>query len=199
MTLGWALLLGIGLGLRHATDADHVVAVGTMLHRESSPLRAARLAALWGAGHSLTFLALGLLVVLTGVRLPPVFDRAAEGLVGAMLVGLGAWTLLRILRRNPAGKLRWRPVAVGVVHGLAGSAAIALLALAAIPTRAGALLYLGVFCVGTVMGMMLLTAAMAWGLGWSQRRHGDAPRPLLVAVSLASVALGIVVGARALS
>jgi len=198
MTIGWAFVLGLGLGLRHATDADHVVAIGTMLHREASALRAARLAALWGLGHTMTFLVLGLLVVLAELRFPPAFDRMAEGLVAMMLVALGAWTIVRTLRPGIARKLSWRPLAVGVVHGLAGSAAVALLALATIPTRAGALAYLALFGVGTVAGMVILTVVLAWPLGWSQRRYGQVPRGLTVAVSLASVAFGVVVGLRAL-
>jgi high-affinity nickel permease len=197
VTLAWAILLGLGLGLRHATDADHVVAIGTLLHREASPFRAARLAALWGLGHTVTFVALGLLVVIAGLRLPPAFDRVAEGTVAVMLIGLGSWTIVRAWRPKPQSALAWRPVAVGIVHGLGGSAAVALLALTTISSRAGALLYLALFCVGTVIGMMFLTVVLALPLGWTQRRFGEVPRALVVAVSLASVAFGVAVGVRA--
>ena len=197
MTLGWAILLGLGLGLRHATDADHVVAIGTLLHREASPLRAARLAALWGLGHTLTFVALGLLIVVADMRVPPAFDRLAEGTVAVMLIGLGGWSIVRAWRREVQDTLRWRPVVIGVVHGLGGSAAVALLALTTIGSRAGALLYLALFCAGTVLGMMCLTVVLALPLGWSQRKYGDVPRTLVLAVSLASVAFGVAVGLRA--
>ena len=196
MTLGWAILLGLGLGLRHATDADHVVAIGTLLHREASPLRAARLAALWGLGHTLTFVALGLLIVVADMRVQPAFDRLAEGTVAVMLIGLGGWSIARAWRREVQSTLRWRPVVIGVVHGLGGSAAVALLALTTIGSRAGALLYLAVFCAGTVLGMMCLTVVLALPLGWSQQRYGDVPRTLVLAVSLASVAFGVAVGVR---
>ena len=199
MTLGWAILLGLGLGLRHATDADHVVAIGTLLHREASPLRAARLAALWGLGHTLTFVALGLLIVVADMRVPPAFERLAEGTVAVMLIGLGGWSIARARRREVQNTLRWRPVVIGVVHGLGGSAAVALLALTTIGSRAGALLYLALFCAGTVLGMMCLTVVLALPLGWSQRKYGDVPRTFVLAVSLASVAFGVAVGLRALA
>jgi nickel/cobalt exporter len=190
VNLGWAIVLGFLLGLRHATDADHVVAVGTLLHREPSPVRAARLAALWGLGHTITFAVLGLAVVVAGVRLPERFERVAELLVAAMLVVLGLWTLRRTKRPAPDVP-RWRPLVIGVVHGLAGSAGIALLALAAIPTRLGALAYLGLFCAGTVAGMIALTTAMSLPLGWSIRRSGSVPRSIVACAGALSVGFGV--------
>ena len=194
VSLAWAILFGFGLGLRHATDPDHVVAIGTLLHREASPIRAARLAASWGLGHTLTFVTLGLLVVVAGLRLPSGFDRAAEGAVAIMLIGLGSWSIARAWRPPAQGALRWRPVVIGIVHGLGGSTAVALLALTTIASRAGALLYVALFCVGTVLGMVVLTVALALPLGWSQRRYGQVPRAFVVVLSLASIALGVVVG-----
>jgi nickel/cobalt transporter (NicO) family protein len=95
VTLAWPIMLGFVLGLRHATDADHVVAVGTLLHREPSPMRAARLAAFWGLGHTLTFVSLGLAIVVAGVHLPTRFEGVAALFVATMLIALGAWTIRR--------------------------------------------------------------------------------------------------------
>lgn len=190
MTLAWAVVLGFVLGLRHATDADHVVAIGTLLHREPSPLRAARLAAFWGLGHALTFVALGLAIVVADVHLPTRFEAVAELLVAAMLIGLGVWTLGRA-KRPSVGAVRWRPALVGIVHGLGGSAAVALLALTALPSRAGALAYIGLFCVGTVAGMIALTVALSLPLGWTRRRYGGVPRLVIVGAALLSIGFGI--------
>ena len=198
MSTALPLFLGFGLGLRHATDADHLAAIGTLLHREPTPLRAARLAAVWGLGHSLTFLGLGLVVVLFGVRVPPSFERATEGAVAAMLVVLGALTLVRARRAGGGGSATWRPLLVGVTHGLAGSAGIAIVALTTVPTTAGALGYLASFGVGTVLGMMTLTTLVALPIRWSVRRRGEVPRLVVSLAAAGSIALGLGLGATVL-
>ena len=172
MTLSWALLLGFGLGLRHATDADHVVAVGTLLRHDASPVRAARVAVLWGLGHTLTFFSLGILIVAAGVRIPLRFEQLGEGGVAVMLIGLGVWTLRKPRAVAHAPGVGLRPLLVGVVHGLAGSAGIALLALTAIPSTLGALVYLALFGVGTVAGMLLLRPLSPCLSGGSRGRGG---------------------------
>lgn len=197
------LMLGLGLGLRHAVDADHVVVVSALLQREPGALRAARIAALWGAGHSISFLGVGLVVVLAGVRVPPELEAIAELLVAAMLMGLGGWHLVRSLSKaappagEPAARAYARPVLVGVVHGLAGSAGIALLVSATIASRAWAAAYLALFGLGTVMGMVMLTAVLAWPIAWTMRREGSARRVVGAASALLSVALGAAIAVEA--
>ena len=195
MTLAWAIVLGFVLGLRHATDADHVAAIGTMLHREPTKARAARLAAFWGLGHTITFAALGVAVIALDVRMPPRFERFAEIAVAAMLVVLGAQTLAR-LRRPRAAVARWRPMLIGVIHGLAGSAGVSLLALTTISSRAGALTYLALFGAGTVAGMVLLTVALSVPLRWGLRRHGSVPHAFIALAALASMGLGVAIVIR---
>ena len=190
------LLLGVGLGLRHATDADHVVVVSTLLQREPGVGRAARIAALWGAGHTMTFLGIGLLVVLAELRVPRAFEGAAELAVAAMLVGLGLVHLLR--RRTPAKPAYARPVAIGIVHGLAGSATIALLVATTIHSRALATAYLGLFGAGTVAGMVLLTIVLAWPIGWAVRAGGALRRTVTAAAGLLSIGLGLLIGIETL-
>ncbi len=197
------LLLGVGLGLRHATDADHVVVVSALVQREPSIWRAARVAAFWGLGHSAAFFGLGLLIVLAGVRIPAAFDRSTDLLVAVMLLGFGAWHLVR----SRSGSMRVtagegvssyaRPVLIGVVHGLAGSAAIALLAATTIPSPALAVLYLAVFAFGTVLGMVVLTLVMSQPISWTMCRHGFLRQGLTVLVALLNVGLGAVILARA--
>ncbi len=197
MTFAWAVLLGFVLGLRHATDADHIVAIGTLLHREPSPLRAARLAAVWGLGHTVTFAALGTAVVVAGVRLPERFEGAAELLVAAMLVGLGVAKVLRA-GRDVTDVARWRPLAIGVVHGLAGSAGIALLAMTTIPNRLGALAYMVLFCVGTVAGMVAFTTALSLPIQWTIRRSGGVPRAVITGAGVLSIGFGVALACEAL-
>lgn len=162
--------VGFGLGLRHATDADHVVAVTTIVARTPSLRRAASVGALWGIGHSLTLLVVGGALVLTETQLPPRVGLALELTVAAMLLVLG----VRNLRHRheppaavapPAHVARLaddrRPLVVGLVHGLAGSAAVALLAVHTIGSPALALGYLAIFGIGTIGGMALVTTLLA--------------------------------------
>ncbi|HEU4405680.1 MAG TPA: hypothetical protein VFS43_10350 [Polyangiaceae bacterium] len=133
-------------------------------------------------------------VARAGLRVPAAFERAAEVLVAVMLVGLGAWHFVRRGASGPAAPPRAaavaRPIVVGVVHGLAGSAGIAVLVATTIGSRPWALGYLALFGVGTVLGMVALTAALAWPMGraasWRWGGGGRATR----AAALASVALG---------
>ena len=172
-----ALLFGFGLGVRHALDADHVVVVSTLLAREPGPWRGARMAALWGMGHTLAFLGLGLLVVVAGVHVPGAFERGAEVLVAGLLIGFGVWHLLLSFRSGAHGRhggpvVLVRPVAVGLVHGLAGSAGVALIAVTTLPSRSVAVIYLCVVALGTVLGMVALTLILSRPLAWTMRREG---------------------------
>lgn len=202
MQLGSAVMLGFALGVRHAADADHLAAIGALLGGRGGLGGAVRTAVLWGGGHSATFWGLGLAITLAGVRLPQGFERGAEVAVAVMLIGLGLLQLRRLRGRGWQAEApeehrvtppRWRPVLVGVVHGLAGSAGVALMALMTIPTRAGALLYLLLFGVGVVAGMVLITLLLGGALSWSARHARRTHRALLLGASVASVLMGLAV------
>jgi high-affinity nickel-transport protein len=218
ITLLSVLLLGFFLGMRHATDADHVVAVTTIVSRERSPRAAMLVGALWGLGHSLTILLVGGAIVAFGVVVPPRVGMSMERSVAAMLIVLGLANVTGAMRQidraahaalhapdtggehvHPPAE-RWfpqltvpglRPLIVGVVHGLAGSAAVALLVLATIRDVWSALLYLLVFGGGTVAGMMLLTTAMAVPVIVASRRYGSLDRVLARVTGVASIAFGL--------
>lgn len=153
------ILLGVLLGLRHATDADHVVAVTTIVARERSLLRAARVGAVWGVGHTLTLLVLGGSIVAFRLVIPPHVGLGLEFGVAVMLVGLGFQNIRQAKQDNPPGISR--PLVVGLVHGLAGSAAVALLVLTTIRETVPAVAYLLMFGFGTILGMMLVTVLLA--------------------------------------
>lgn len=235
------VLLGFFLGMRHATDPDHVVAVTTIVSRERNLLHAAAIGALWGIGHTFTILLVGSAIILFRLTIPPRIGLSMELCVGLMLILLGALNLTGILRRamewlalrrlGPAAHahsvfgrvmvhthdengdtvlldsfsvLGWtpgwwkrmglfhilRPLAVGVVHGLAGSAAVALLVLTTISRPSWAIGYLLIFGFGTVAGMMLITAAIALPFAYSLRRFTQLNRGLAVASGVVSVAFG---------
>ena len=189
-----AALLGFLLGLRHATDADHVVAVTTIVARERTLRRAAWIGALWGIGHTLTVFAVGGTIIAFRLVIPPRVGLALEFGVAIMLITLG-FNNLRPETTAPGHDHTHefdhrRPIIIGTVHGLAGSAAVAILVLAAIPQTVWALAYLLVFGVGTIAGMMLVTVIIAIPSMYASERvarlHGG--------IRLAAGALSIVFG-----
>jgi nickel/cobalt transporter (NicO) family protein len=204
MSLAVALLLGLGLGLRHALDSDHLIVVVALIQQQPR-WQAARVAALWGLGHTLGFFAVGLAMLLAGVRVPPAFEPLTTLAVALMLIGLGLrhlYGLRRPIEPGPSpapipARVRLQPLLFGVVHGLAGSAAIALIAATTIPTTAGALLYLLLFGVGTVLGMIGLTLALSRALAWASKPSPRLRAGLIAGAALLSVGLGLLLGFEA--
>ena len=220
MTLLSILLLGFFLGMRHATDSDHVVAVTTIVSRQRTVGSAALTGIFWGIGHSLTLLVVGGAIIFFSIVIPERLGLSLEFCVALMLVLLGVVNLrvaMRSMRVDPVlaaeehehvhrhgdyvhthahghesgnhghnedsvpparldrifGRVKWyraiRPIIIGVVHGLAGSAAVALLVLPIIQRPTWALAYLIVFGLGTVTGMMLMTATIAVPIAYTAR------------------------------
>ena len=220
MTIFPILLFGFFLGMRHATDSDHVVAVTTIVSRQRNIGSAAWTGVFWGIGHSLTLLVVGGAIILFGLVVPERLGMSLEFCVALMLILLGALNLRAAMRSvenvaaqgqhvhehlhrhgdyvhshthghepnlhghdpgavPPAqldrrfGRLRFyqalRPIVIGTVHGLAGSAAVALLVLPIIHDPLWAMAYLVIFGVGTIAGMMLITAAIAVPVSYSTR------------------------------
>jgi cytochrome c biogenesis protein CcdA len=191
-----AAALGFLLGLRHATDADHVVAITAIVARERKFSRAARIGALWGVGHSLTVLVIGGALILYRVAIPPRLGLGLEFLVALVLIGLG----FSNLRAKPAEAEEkkshthdgLRPFTVGVVHGLAGSAAVVLLVLAAIPDPAWAIAYLIVFGLGTVAGMTIVTWLIAAPAVFAGQRVERFQRGIRLAAGSLSIVFGLI-------
>jgi high-affinity nickel-transport protein len=233
-------LAGFGflLGMRHATDADHVIAVTTILARSRRFVHSTVIGALWGFGHTVTVLLVGVAIIVFNVVIPPPVGLAMELAVAVMLVLLGILNLTGVLsavtqRLTPPAPLHghphehlhahagdvdehphghahlhghgsdpgllatfgWyqllRPVAVGLVHGLAGSAAIALLVLATIHDTGTALAYLVVFCVGVSAGMAILTTVIGLPFLVSRARSQRINRWLTVGSGALSLAFGL--------
>jgi high-affinity nickel permease len=243
ITLLSIVSLGFFLGMRHATDPDHVIAVTTIVSRQRSIRHAALIGVLWGLGHTITILAVGSAIILFGLVIPPKVGLSMELSVGLMLILLGVlnlsgfmrWITERVTPLQPGrhahpyghgfivhshergydaerygpveGAVRsgWmyrtfgrlgvyqvvRPLAVGIVHGLAGSAAVALLVLTTIRVPSWAVFYLLVFGIGTVAGMMLITAALAVPFKFSDSRFVRLNRGLGLASGLVSLAFGL--------
>jgi ABC-type nickel/cobalt efflux system permease component RcnA len=251
ITLLSIIALGFFLGMRHATDPDHVIAVTTIVSRQRSIRHAALIGILWGLGHTITIFLVGSAIILFGVVIPPRLGLTMELSVGLMLILLGILNLTGFTRWitetfTPAAHgldgeteahghahthehgdfihahphqhgperhghaeddtpVGWmdrmfgqlgayqavRPLAIGLVHGLAGSAAVALLVLTTIRDPRWAIAYLLVFGIGTIAGMMLITAAIALPFKYSQLRFARLNRGLALASGLLSIAFGI--------
>jgi len=180
MTLLAVLALGFFLGMRHATDSDHVVAVAAIVSRTRTRRSALWVGLLWGIGHSATVLAVGSALIWFHWAIPPRLGLSLEMGVAVMLILLGAVNLTSAASRLESAQhehgSRLRPIAIGVVHGLAGSAAIALLVLTTIQSTRFAFAYLAVFGVGTIAGMLLITSALALPVSALNRRLRGAER-----------------------
>lgn len=186
------LLLGLFLGVRHAVDADHVATIASVVVGRTNLLGALRTALLWGLGHTLTFFGTGLAIVVFRLQIPARFELIVDILIAASLFALGGAQIVKAFRDTQSEQTPHasRPLALGSLHGLAGSAAVALLALASIQSELEALFYLGLFGVGTIAGMLMITGVMAWSFQLSSSLKG-ARRGLILAAGLASCACGI--------
>jgi hypothetical protein len=188
------ILVAVLLGLRHATDPDHVTAV-TTLASSGRAGAARRLGMFWGLGHALTLIAFGVPIVLFRAALPEAAPRGAETAVGALIVFLAVRLLVRHAHPAHGGHRARGPLTafgIGLVHGAGGSAGVAVLLLAAIPSRSLALVSLVVFAVFTAVSMTLVS----WTLGVTLLRHSAAIAPVL---GVASLAFGVWYAAAAWS
>ncbi|HWQ23514.1 MAG TPA: hypothetical protein VNK94_05370 [Gaiellaceae bacterium] len=197
-SIGIVLLVAVLLGLRHATDPDHIAAMTTLVAsgRERAARSAARLGAWWGLGHGLTLVVLGVPILLSERYLPERLQQGAETAVAALIVFLAVRLLVRWrhgffdLHPHPHPERAHRHAVrtplgafgIGLVHGMGGSAGVGVLLLAAIPSQAlavGSLLLLALF---TAVSMTAVTAGFGLAL---------AARPLAGAVAGAVPALGV--------
>jgi hypothetical protein len=190
-------LLGLGLvlGLRHAADPDHVVAVTAITARTRRLGPAAWLGVAWGIGHTTTMFLVGSLIILFNVVVPPRVGLAFELAVAVALIVVGLLNLRGNSDRSglEGGTARLpaaRAFGVGLVHGLAGSAAVALLVLATVREPRWACGYLLVFGAGTLTGMMLITSSVAAPMGLAARRWQAFPQVARVGSGLLSLGFG---------
>ena len=193
------IALGFLLGMRHATDPDHVIAVSTIIARHRTVTGGVLVGALWGLGHSLTVIVVGGALIAFRIVIPPALGLTMELTVAVMLVVLGLSNLPRPrggeeLGVRLGGLARYpmlRPIAVGLVHGLAGSAAIVLLVATVIVDARAAIAYLVLFGAGTIVGMTLVTLAVAAPLTFAAARLPHLQRHLRMASGVVSVAFGL--------
>ena len=236
------LILSFFLGMRHATDPDHVVAITTIVTKQRGIGKAAIIGALWGLGHTFTIFVVGTMIILFQVTIPPRLGLSMEFAVAAMLILLGVLNLTGTLRwlqerfspssqvadavtirgdldlantqrvapsatpqvessiSNPSPDRTFqrvglfnvvRPLVIGTVHGLAGSAAVALLVMTTVRDSWWAIAYLLLFGVGTIAGMMLITALIAMPFAFTARKFSGWNRGMAMASGLLSLGFGL--------
>ena len=186
-----ALLIALTLGLRHATDPDHLVAVTSLVAADGGDIRgAARLGAWWGAGHATALLVIGIPLILFKSEMPAWLEQGAEKAVGVVILLLALRVVVKWLRGDFRGDRHAHPeqahkhlhegppaghshqhvrtprqaLGIGLLHGLAGTGAVALLLIAALPTKLEAAAALAVFAPMSAVSMALCTSAFAWVL-----------------------------------
>jgi hypothetical protein len=183
------VLIAVLLGLRHATDPDHLVAVTTLVASdEPDPRRAGRLGLSWGLGHATSLVVFGIPIVLFRSYLPEVVQQAAETAVGAIIVVL-ALRLLLHRHHHRRARSRVQAYGIGVVHGMGGSAGVGVLLLSGMPNHLEALAALVLFAICTAISMS--AASTTFGLALS---HGAVLRGYMAAVpamAILSLAFGL--------
>ncbi|MEO7647234.1 MAG: high-affinity nickel-transport family protein [Gemmatimonadaceae bacterium] len=185
-----AFVASLLLGMRHATDADHIVAVTTIVSRERSVWKAGGIGALWGVGHTLTIFLVGGAIILFKVAFSARLGLWMELTVAIMLVVLGLLNLFNV-QTKPSALSTMRPLFVGIVHGLAGSAAATLLILPLIDDPRWAVLYLVVFGFGTTVGMASITLAIAAPSVLASARVASMQHSLRVVSGAVSLLFGV--------
>ena len=190
MSLFLTFITSLMLGMRHATDSDHIIAVTAIATRERSIGKAAWLGAVWGIGHTLTLLVVGGAIIAFKLTFTPRVGLSMEFTVAIMLIVLGLLNLFEVRPRsasvNPA-----RPFLVGVVHGLAGSAGAALLIVPLIGDPRWAAVYLLVFGFGTIVGMTAITLSVAAPSAYFSGKLPDMQRGLRLTAGAVSLLFGV--------
>ena len=217
-------ILGFGflLGLKHATEADHLAAISTIVSERRSLWSSAFVGGLWGLGHTISLIAAGIFVLLLNFQISETTERRLEMGVGIMLTLLG----LNVLRKLAVGghlhfhthehgglahahphihemtdaehdashhglKFSPRALAIGMVHGLAGSAALMLLVIPTIEARAVGLLYVAIFGVGSIGGMMMMSLLVGLPFHLTALRFTRLHQILQTCAGVLSLSLGL--------
>lgn len=228
------LTLGFLLGLKHATDADHVVAVTTIVSKQKKLRNAAMVGAAWGIGHTFMIVIVGIAIIIFHLSIPEKLQLFFEFTVAIVLIALGIANLTGIMgailqklsgshrhshsHESSPGHMHShaatgepahahhetiavlgfapliRPLIIGVIHGLAGSAAVTLLILGSITDERMAIIYLGIFGLGTVTGMMLITTALGLPIIAGGKKFQRFDRIVTRIAGCMSIAYGIYFG-----
>ncbi len=192
-TFGIVMVVAVLLGLRHATDPDHVAAVTTVVAGGEGRSRwvPARLGVAWGLGHAATLFTFGLPIVLYTAYLPARAQQGAEVLVGLLIIALAAWLLARWWvgsAESPPTRSTSQAFGIGLVHGIGGSAGVGAILLATIHDRALAVAGLLVLAIFTAVSMTAITSVL--GLTLSTAPVGRSLRRMVPVLGVVSLGFG---------
>ena len=219
-TLIGVLGLSLILGLRHALDPDHIAAVSTIVSESRSVRRSSLIGTFWGLGHTMSLLIAGVLVIALKVQISDRVALWMEFAVALMLILLGLKAMVKSFRGWKLHRHRHthdgsththlhlhrdgdqhahrhlirsgaRPFFVGLVHGMAGSAALMILVLATIPSAIAGLVYIAVFGLGSIGGMLIMSSLISLPFIFTQKRFKVLSAGLQVAVGLFSLSFGL--------
>ena len=227
-SMGTFTVLAVGLlfGLKHATEVDHVVAVSTIASQQRNVLRSALVGALWGAGHTVSLLIVGVLVLVLRIAIPESVSNWLEFGVALMIIGLGSVALWKSLKKrndlhvhehshdglshvhihfhesntrhesqqkhnHAISAIGVKPVVIGMMHGLAGSGALTLLVLTQIPSAWVGLLYLAIFGLGSIVGMLLMSGLIGLPFALTARNLSTVHYRMQLAAAVVSILFGL--------
>jgi high-affinity nickel permease len=196
-TLLVVIAVAIVLGLRHASDPDHLAAVTTLVSNGRGG--ATRLGLTWGLGHASALVVLGVPIIVWKAYLPPHIEQSAEVMIGLVIMALALWLLLRWRRgafahnhvhlRVPPSRTPWQAFAIGLIHGIGGSGGVGVLLLATIKSHSIALVALALFATFTAISMALLSTGFGMTLARPRVQHSFAR--VAPALGFLSLAFGI--------
>jgi ABC-type nickel/cobalt efflux system permease component RcnA len=211
-TTGLGIVLGMLLGLRHAFEPDHLTAISTLVGETHDLRSGALLGALWGVGHTISLVVVAVVLMLIGASLPERASIAFELGVAVMLLVLGVRSIVVAVRVGASDRhdhpardhhhaptdhvhlgtrtLAWRPLVVGLVHGLAGSGALTAIVFANLHGAAARMLYVTLFGAGSIGGMALASGVAGAALR-GVARAGRTQRIIAIAVGLLSILVGV--------
>lgn len=211
------LLIGFVLGLHHAIEADHLAAVSTIVAEKKGLFTASLVGGMWGVGHTISLFAVGTLVVFLKLQISESTEAKLEAVVGGMLILLGLNALRKLfsvekihVHTHEHGKREHvhihahgpeqaegrhhrfspRSILIGMVHGLAGSAALMLLVVPTIASPALALLYILIFGIGSIGGMMAMSFLIGLPLYFTAGRFLILNKGIRLAAGVFSLGLG---------
>ena len=211
------LVIGFVLGLRHAIEADHLAAVSTIVSEKKSIFTASIVGGMWGVGHTISLFAVGLVVIFLKLQISESVEAKLEGAVGIMLVLLGLNALRKLFQSDKIHvhahehdgrqhlhihthvdekaershhRFSPRSVAIGMVHGLAGSAALMLLIVPTIPSPWVAMVYILIFGVGSIGGMMVMSLLIGLPFHFTANRFDVLNKGIRLCAGVFSLGLG---------
>jgi sulfite exporter TauE/SafE len=211
------LLFGFVLGLRHANEADHLAAVSAIVSEKKNLFTSAIVGGLWGVGHTISLFVVGVLVIFLKLQISETVEAKLEAMVGGMLIILGINALRKMLQRDKIHahththeghphihfhthdqdvaekshhRLSPRSVVVGMVHGLAGSAALMFLVVSTIPSSAVAVMYILIFGIGSIGGMMAMSFLIGLPFHFTANRFDILNKGIRLVAGVFSLGLG---------